>query len=102
MHVTIMRSAKNGGQTCSRTGLLCTRMGRSELWEQRLFISGTELSRRMTELIRAAEGVRTMTLPGTVTRIRAHAFDNMSFLKSVVLNDGLTAVEDQAFKNSTL
>ena len=43
-----------------------------------------------------------MTLPGPVTRIRAHAFAKMSFLRSIILNDGLTVVEDQAFKNSTL
>ena len=58
-----------------------------------LFVSGTELDRTMSVLVKGTEDATTITFPNTVREVRRGAFSGEvrkpRVLKSVVLNEGL-------------
>ena len=54
-----------------------------------LFVSETEFDRNMSQLAHGAEGVRTITFPGTVRDVKCNAFMGNWSLRFAVLNEGL-------------
>ena len=54
-----------------------------------LFVSETEFDRSTSRLVRGAEGIRTITFPGTVRDVKCNAFMSNRSLRSAVLNEGL-------------
>ena len=54
----------------------------------RLFVSGTEFNRDISQVIQGAKDVRTITFPGTVRDVPHSAFLDTTLL-SVILNEGL-------------
>ena len=57
----------------------------------RLFVSGLELSRDLSRVVRGAKNIRTATFPGTTRKVSDGAFAATSIM-SVVLNEGLEAL----------
>ena len=69
-----------------RSGILYT-WGRDSLHPSpRLFVSGTEFSRSMKELVRGAAGARTVCAPTTVEAVRSCAYQDAEALRTVVLD----------------
>ena len=52
----------------------------------RLFVSGTEFSRSMGELVRGAAEVRTVCAPTTVDAVRNCAYQDAEALRTVVMD----------------
>ena len=67
-----------------------------------LFVSGAEFTRDMRELIRGAHGCRTIAPPKILKRVCEYAFECIDSLASVILNDGLEEICEEAFSKNGL
>ena len=68
------------------------RYGRSQK-EARLFVSGTELAKDMSRVVRGARNSKTIAFPSTVGMVLDGAFSYTS-VRSVVLNEGLETLDE--------
>ena len=68
----------------------------------RLFVSGTEFGRDMSEVVKGTDGTKIFTFPKTVRAVQKDAFQRISLLGSVVLNDGLEVIGEAAFRGTGL
>lgn len=63
-----------------------------------VFVSGTELARDMSRVIRGARSTKTTTFPSTVRKVLDGAFSDTS-VKSVILNEGLEVLGECGARN---
>lgn len=61
-----------------------------------IFVSGTQLSRDMAEIVRGPAGLATITFPRTVRKLGRQAFNKLGSLRSVVPSDGLAEIGEYA------
>ena len=55
----------------------------------RLFVSEMEFNRDISILVKGAQTARTVAFPTTLKKASGGVFENNTFLKSVILNEGL-------------
>lgn len=69
----------------------------------RLFISGTELNRSMSVIVKGAESTKEVTFPGTTREARDGSFSEQNkktrVLRSIVLNEGLEVLGGRRAEN---
>ncbi len=63
-------------------------------------IDGVVYDKNLTEIIFVPKNIEEVTLPTTIKTVGASAFKK-SIVKKVILNDGLEAIEDNAFENTS-
>lgn len=67
--------------------------------QTQLFVSGTEATRDLSQIVAGDKNARTVTLPNTVRKVRDRAFAGSGRLRSVVLNDGLETLGEYQGRN---
>ena len=56
----------------------------------------------MAEVVGGTDGTKTLTFPNTVKAVQKDAFQRISPLASVILNDGLETIGEAAFQRSLI
>ena len=92
----------NQNQTSTANVIQYQREAQDESPRLRLFVSGTEFNRNMAEVVRGTDGTKTLTFPNTIKTVQKDAFQRISSLGSVLLNDGLEVIGDAAFRGTGL
>ena len=64
--------------------------------QQRLFVSGTEFDRRMSQVVKGAKDVRTIIFPSAFKELSYEVFQETP-VRSVILNEGIEKLEGHAY-----